>query len=92
MTTIIIDWADVTDPDALYDSVFDQTGAPSWHGRNLGALNDSWVTGAICTEGPPFDFVLKHEGDATGELGLIAAAVRGIAEDSVRVNGGTVST
>ena len=73
---IVIDWAEVEDLDALYDSLFAQTGAPSWHGRNLNALNDSWVTGSICSEGPPFDFVLRNEDHAKPGLEEAAKAIR----------------
>ena len=87
---IVIDWAEVEDLDALYDSLFAQTGAPSWHGRNLNAINDSWVTGSICSEGPPFDFVLRNEDHAKPGLEEAAKAIREIAEESARENTGSV--
>ena len=88
---VVIDWAEVEDLDTLYDCLFAQTGAPSWHGRNLNAINDSWVAGAICSEGPPFDFVLRNEEQAKPALEETAQAIREIAEESVRENAGSVT-
>lgn len=39
--------------DDVYDALFAAVGAPTWHGRNFDALNDSIVTGDInCVEVP----------------------------------------
>ena len=88
---VVIDWAEVRNLDALYDTLFEQTGAPSWHGRNLNAINDSWVTGSICSEGPPFGFVFSNEHRAKPELEKVMKVIREIAENSVKENAGSVT-
>ena len=86
-TCITVDWSTVAAPDQLFDVVLPQMGAPSWHGRNLDALNDSWVTGGICANGPPFvyRFINDVPSDAMAKYRTI---VEQIARDSVRENGG----
>lgn len=88
---LVIDWAAIVTLDQLYDVIFAQAGAPDWHGRNLNAINDAWVTGTICKQGPPFDFVILHEEQAAAELVAIAVMIREIATESVKENGGTIS-
>ena len=89
---VVVDWAKVRDLASLYDTLFEQTGAPSWHGRNLNAINDAWVTGSICNDGPPFNFVFLNEDQLSRELKDAAKAIRQIAEESVTENGGSVES
>jgi ribonuclease inhibitor len=56
MKTVLVDWSVIRNREDFYASVFAQTDLPCWHGRNLDAINDSWVTGGICPDGPPFKF------------------------------------
>jgi hypothetical protein len=91
MTRIAIDWSQVSTADSFYDLVFAQTGAPGWHGRNLAALSDSWVTGAICESGPPFDFVFLKVEQAVPGLRELIEVIHGIARDSVAENGGSIN-
>ena len=83
-----VDWAELSSRDEFFQSVFRQTGAPDWHGENLDALNDTWVGGGICTEGPPFIFVLKNESRSAGCSPHFMTQVREIAQDSVKAHGG----
>ncbi|MBD5779657.1 barstar family protein [Pelagicoccus sp. NFK12] len=58
---IEIDWNQISTVDEFYDTVLPQSEAPSWHGRNLNALNDSWVTGGINRGGPPYNFRIQKK-------------------------------
>jgi RNAse (barnase) inhibitor barstar len=60
MKPIVIDWAAIGSREEFYDRVLPQMDAPSWHGRTLDALQDSWVNGCICPDGPPFAFEFKR--------------------------------
>ena len=51
---IIIDWEKIKSKDDFYNCFLPQVKAPSWHGRNLDALNDSLVTGGINEIEPPY--------------------------------------
>ncbi len=90
MKTILIDWSVIRDRDDFYDSVLPQTGAPSWHGHNLDAINDSWVTGDICSDGPPFRFVIRGIRDVSPDMEGLRDAVSELARESVKVNGGLI--
>lgn len=90
MTMICIDWSELKDESAFYDLVLPQCGAPSWHGRNLNALNDSWVAGSISEGGPPFNFRISNESRVTPTLVDFASEVREIAQNSIRENGGLI--
>ena len=83
-----IDWAQFDSTDAFYRSILLQTGAPGFHGRNLDALHDSWVTGGICREGPPFRFVFSNELEAKDLPDGFAAEVRSLAIASIEAFGG----
>ena len=91
MKTILIDWSVIRDREGFYATVLPQTEAPSWHGHNLDAINDSWVTGGICTSGPPYSFVFRRSEDITPDLREFAETISEIAQDSVQENGGKVS-
>ena len=41
MTELVLNGADWTTKDDVYDAFFCAVGAPEWHGRNLDALADS---------------------------------------------------
>ena len=88
MNQVIINWWELSDKDSFYDSVFRQTGAPDWHGRNLDAINDAWVTGDICSKGPPFDFIMK--GEPNSRLIRFSLAIEEIIRDSIAEQGGTL--
>lgn len=90
MTKLLIDWANLTNRREFYAHAFEQMQAPGWHGDNLDALNDSWVTGGICSSGPPYTFVFRNESALTPELSEFARRVLEIAEDSIRENGGSI--
>jgi RNAse (barnase) inhibitor barstar len=46
--------------DDLYDAFFRAVGAPSWHGRNFNALNDSIATGSINAIEVPYRLVIQN--------------------------------
>jgi RNAse (barnase) inhibitor barstar len=48
--------------DDLYDAFFRAVGAPSWHGRNFNALNDSIATGSINAIEVPYRLVIQNSG------------------------------
>jgi|GEM_PF-1081780 RNAse (barnase) inhibitor barstar len=89
-TLVVIDWNQISNVDEFYDSVLSQSEAPSWHGRNLNALNDSWVTGGINRNGPPYRFRIHKI--ITGNKGMkeIEDAVEEIAKESIEDNGGEI--
>lgn len=51
---IIVDWKQIETEGDFYDIFLPQVKAPEWHGRNLDALTDSLVTGAINSIEPPY--------------------------------------
>jgi len=57
-TTIILDASSWKNDDDFYTSFFKAVQAPSWHGRNLDALNDSVVTGGINKIPGPYSLVI----------------------------------
>jgi RNAse (barnase) inhibitor barstar len=46
--------------DDVYDAFFAAVGAPSWHGRNFDALNDSIATGAINKVEVPYRVTIRN--------------------------------
>jgi RNAse (barnase) inhibitor barstar len=44
----------------VYDAFFAAVGAPSWHGRNFDALNDSIATGSINAIEVPYRIVIRN--------------------------------
>ena len=89
---VVIDWSVIRNPGHFFDVVLPQCGSPEWHGRNLDALGDSWVTGDICTNGPPFDFKFVNQSAARGEvLKSLANSVLEIINDSIATNGGSLT-
>jgi RNAse (barnase) inhibitor barstar len=91
MRIILIDWATIGSREEFYDRVLPQMDAPSWHGRTLDALQDSWVTGGICPSGPPFAVDFKRTTSSTPDLCDFASEVEEIARASVQRHGGSFS-
>ena len=85
---IAVDWSTLGSEEEFYDLVLTQCGSPSWHGRNLDALNDSWVTGGIDQHGPPYAFAFTSLEATPSHLIPFRDAILGIAEESVAENGG----
>jgi len=85
---IVVDWSKITSKEDFYDSVLKQCGSPSWHGRNLDALADSWVTGGIDQLGPPYAFeFLSFEATVPGLISFRDAVLK-IVQESIAENGG----
>lgn len=59
---LILDALNWKTSDDFYTSFFTAVHAPSWHGRNLDALNDSVGTGAINGIEGPYAIVIKNYG------------------------------
>ena len=83
-----IDWAQFDSTDDFYRSVLSQTGAPEFHGLSLHALHDSWVTGGVCREGPPFRFTISNERKARVVPDGFTAEIRSLTRASVEAFGG----
>jgi RNAse (barnase) inhibitor barstar len=60
MTELILDGSTWTNNDDVYDAFFRAVGAPSWHGRNFNALNDSIATGSINKVEVPYTLVIAN--------------------------------
>lgn len=90
-TIVVIDWSRTRSIDEFYDAILPQCGSPSWHGRNLNALSDSWVTGGIDHHGPPFAFRFFAASHAPSNLIEFRDAVLEIARESVSENGGSIT-
>lgn len=60
MKEIVLNGEDWQTQDDVYNAFFKSVGAPSWHGRNLNALNDSIGTGDINQMEVPY--ILKIKG------------------------------
>jgi RNAse (barnase) inhibitor barstar len=91
MKPVLIDWSTIGDREDFYSVVLPQTDAPSWHGRNLDAIQDSWVTGDICSGGPPFSFIFCRSKDIKMDLKDFSETVMEIANESVERHGGEVT-
>lgn len=85
---VIVDWETIRTIEDFFDKVLPQCGSPSWHGRNLDALNDSWVTGGIDALGPPYDFQFSGKLETPDDLSSFREKVCNIARRSVEENGG----
>jgi len=59
---LILDASHWNSSDDIYDSFFEAVGAPSWHGRNLDALNDSIAVGCINLIETPYTLIIKNYG------------------------------
>jgi RNAse (barnase) inhibitor barstar len=57
---LILDGAAWQTMDDVYDAFFRAVGAPSWHGRNFNALNDSIATGDINAIEVPYCIVIRN--------------------------------
>ena len=88
-TKIVVDWCTIKSEGDFYDIVLSQCDAPKWHGRNLNALFDSWVTGDINGKGPPYAFAFFALGSTPSILHGFRDSVVGIAHESIRQNGGS---
>ena len=86
---VVIDWTRISSVEQFYDQVLPQCQSPSWHGRNLDALSDSWVTGGIDRAGPPYRFLIRGADALDSELKGFAEEVIEIARESVVENGGS---
>lgn len=60
MKELILDGAHWKTPDDVFDSFFKAVGAPSWHGRNFNALNDSIAGGQINEVEVPYRLVIQN--------------------------------
>lgn len=90
MKTIVVDWSVIKSPADFYIAVLPQTVAPDWHGKNLSAIEDSWVTGDICLGGPPFRFVFRGAEKIDPDFRQFADAIAQIADSSVKAKGGSI--
>jgi RNAse (barnase) inhibitor barstar len=91
MNSLAIDWSAINDIDKFYDYILPLMEAPSWHGRNLDAFRDSWVTGGICKSGPPFHFIFRNSDLSENSFREFIDIIEKIASESVRDHGGSFS-
>ena len=59
MRELVLNGASWKNKDDVYDSFFAAVGAPSWHGRNFNALNDSIATGQINKIEVPYRLLIR---------------------------------
>ena len=91
MHRLTIDWSRIKSSEGFWDFVCREGKEPEWHGRNLDALNDSWVTGGINETGPPYEFRFLNCATIDDSIRDLAETVMEIARDSVDENGGSYS-
>jgi RNAse (barnase) inhibitor barstar len=60
MKEVFMDGRNWKNQDDVYDSFFRAVGAPSWHGRNFNALNDSIGAGRINRIEVPYCLVIQN--------------------------------
>ncbi len=87
----MIDWFSINTEEEFWNFVCREGKEPIWHGRNLSALNDSWVTGDINQTGPPYEFCFLNCASINESIQDLATMVMEIARDSVNENGGSYS-
>ena|ERR1700675_613026 len=76
MRELVMDAAAWNSCDDVYDAFFRVVGAPSWHGRNFNALNDSIGGGDINEIEVPYKLVIRN-------FDLIGAGAKKMASDFV---------
>jgi RNAse (barnase) inhibitor barstar len=76
MMELTMDGATWSTKDDIYDAFFRVVGAPSWHGRNFDALNDSIANGQINKVEVPYSLVILN-------FDLIGADAKKMAGDFV---------
>lgn len=91
MHRIELDWSTIADAVQMWEEIVTRSGHPAWHGRNLDALSDGWVTGGLDSYGPPYEFIFTNCRHVADDLRGIAIAVMGIAVESIVVNGGKMN-
>jgi hypothetical protein len=57
---LVLDAAGWQSADDVFDGFFRAVGAPSWHGRNFNALNDSIATGNINKIDVPYRIIIRN--------------------------------
>ena len=72
MRELALDGTNWTTKDDFYDAFFAAVGAPSWHGRNLDALNDSIAAGSINAIEVPYRIVIRNFDLISGEAERMA--------------------
>jgi RNAse (barnase) inhibitor barstar len=76
MRELLLDAAQWSSRDDVYDSFFRAVGAPLWHGRNFNALRDSIATGQINQVEVPYRIVIKnHQRSGEGVKEMISEFV-----------------
>ena len=60
MKELVLNGAEWSTRDDIYDSFFRAVGAPNWHGRNFDALRDSIATGSINAVKVPYRLVIQN--------------------------------
>ncbi len=85
---VLVDWSYVLCESDFYVIVLPQCGSPGWHGRNLDALADSWITGGIDQMGPPYAFGFFNIESTPPDMLGFRDAILEIAQDSIDENGG----
>src|SRR2546430_1205608 len=76
MRELIMDGTNWKSHNDVYDAFFKVVGAPSWHGRNFDALNDSICAGQINEIEVPYRLIIRN-------FNLIGAGAKKMANDFV---------
>jgi RNAse (barnase) inhibitor barstar len=76
MKELLLNGAEWKTSDDVYDAFFRAVGAPSWHGKNFNALNDSIARGNINEVEVPYCVVIQN-------YSLISAGAKKIADDFI---------
>jgi RNAse (barnase) inhibitor barstar len=89
MRELFLDGANWKIKDDVYDAFFKAVGAPSWHGRNFNAIDDSIANGGINSIDPPYRLVIMNydriQSDAKQMTDDFIDLVRKIAASGVQV-------
>jgi RNAse (barnase) inhibitor barstar len=73
MRKLVLDGREWRTRDDVYDAFFAAVGAPSWHGKNFNALNDSIAVGSINQIEVPYCVVIANFDLISGEAKQMAA-------------------
>ena len=76
MKELFLNGAEWKTSDDVYDAFFRAVGAPSWHGKNFNALNDSIAGGNINEVEVPYCVVIQN-------YSLIGAGAKKMADDFI---------
>jgi len=90
MKEILLDSSTWESPDDFFSALLPELGAPTWHGHNLDALDDS-LFGGINEVEPPFSVTIRRSSNLSPEMVAFLVRVATVFADARRNSGVDIS-